>query len=57
MFATSRPLRLLLHTLLIGAGAVFAAGLAIRHAEHQALEEDAARASQQLALYANSCTR
>jgi two-component system C4-dicarboxylate transport sensor histidine kinase DctB len=30
--------------------------LATRHAERQALVDDAARANQQLALYANSCT-
>ncbi|WP_085580364.1 MULTISPECIES: ATP-binding protein [unclassified Pseudomonas] len=54
MLPTSRTLRLSLYTLLIIAGAVLAATLAIRHAERQALEEDAARASQQLALYANS---
>ena len=54
MLATSRTLRLTLYTLLIVAGAVLAATFAIRHAERQALEEDAARASQQLALYANS---
>ncbi|WP_395598183.1 ATP-binding protein [Pseudomonas sp. A1437] len=51
---TSRTLRLSLYTLLIIAGAALAATLAIRHAESQALEEDAARANQQLALYANS---
>lgn len=54
MLPTSRTLRLSLYTLLIIAGAVLAATLAIRHAERQALEEDAARASQQLALYATS---
>ena len=54
MLPTSRTLRLSLYTLLIVAGAVLAATFAIRHAERQALEEDAARASQQLALYANS---
>ncbi|WP_202368883.1 ATP-binding protein [Pseudomonas sp. MWU318] len=54
MLPTSRTLRLSLYTLLIIAGAVIAATLAIRHAERQALEEDATRASQQLALYANS---
>ena len=47
---TSRTLRLSLYTLLIIAGAALAATLAIRHAERQALEEDAARANQQLAL-------
>ncbi|WP_409318344.1 ATP-binding protein [Pseudomonas sp. KCJK9016] len=54
MPATSRLVRLTLYTLLILAGAALAATLAIRHAERQALEEDAARANQQLALYANS---
>src|SRR5471032_2478066 len=54
MLPTSRTLRLSLYTLLILAGAALAAGLAMRHAERQALEEDAARANQQLALYANS---
>ncbi|SNY00292.1 two-component system, NtrC family, C4-dicarboxylate transport sensor histidine kinase DctB [Pseudomonas sp. LAMO17WK12:I6] len=54
MLPTSRTLRLSLYTLLIIAGAVLTATLAIRHAERQAMEEDATRASQQLALYANS---
>ena len=54
MFESSRPLRLTLYTLLIIAGAVLAATLAMRHAERQALVEDAARANQQLALYATS---
>jgi len=54
MLPTSRTLRLSLYTLLIIAGAVLAATLAIRHAERQAMEEDATSASQQLALYANS---
>ncbi|TWC20434.1 MULTISPECIES: ATP-binding protein [unclassified Pseudomonas] len=54
MLAMPRPLRLSLAIVLILAGAVGAAALAIHHAEHQALEEDASRANQQLALYANS---
>lgn len=54
MLAISRPLRLTLYTLLILAGAALAAGLAMRHAERQAQVDDAARANQQLALYANS---
>ncbi|UZE22675.1 sensor histidine kinase [Pseudomonas sp. B21-056] len=54
MLLTSRTLRLSLYTLLILAGALVAATLAVRHAERQALEEDASRANQQLALYANS---
>jgi two-component system C4-dicarboxylate transport sensor histidine kinase DctB len=51
---TTRTLRLSLYTLLILTGAAIAATLAVRHAERAALEEDASRASQQLALYANS---
>ncbi|KJH84531.1 cytochrome C biogenesis protein CcmE [Pseudomonas fluorescens] len=54
MPAMSRPLRLSLAIVLILAGAAVAATLAVRHAERTALEEDASRASQQLALYANS---
>ncbi|MCF4998744.1 sensor histidine kinase [Pseudomonas syringae] len=54
MLPTLRTLRLSLYTLLIIAGTALAAHLAIRHAERQSLEEDAARANQQLALYANS---
>lgn len=54
MLPTTRTLRLSLYTLLILAGAAVAATLAVRHAEREALEEDASRASQQLALYANS---
>ncbi|PAU59443.1 ATP-binding protein [Pseudomonas sp. PICF141] len=54
MIPTARTLRLSLYCLLILIGAALAATLAIRHAERQALEEDAARASQQLALYANA---
>jgi two-component system C4-dicarboxylate transport sensor histidine kinase DctB len=54
MFVTPRSLRLTFYTLLILAGAVLAAGLAIRHAERQALVDDAALANEQLALYANS---
>ena len=50
----ARAARLTLYTLLILAGAALAAGLAVRHTERQALVEDAARANQQLALYANS---
>jgi len=49
-----RPLRLLLVIASILAGAALASTLAVRHAEREALEEDASRASQQLALYANS---
>ncbi len=54
MIAIPRPLRLTFYSLLIIAGAVLAAALATRHAERQALVDDAARANQQLALYANS---
>ncbi|MGX4727367.1 sensor histidine kinase [Pseudomonas corrugata] len=54
MLAMPRPLRLSVAIVLILAGAVGAATLAVRHAERQALEEDASRANQQLALYANS---
>ncbi|MGY4659777.1 two-component system C4-dicarboxylate transport sensor histidine kinase DctB [Pseudomonas chlororaphis] len=54
MVQISRPLRLTFYTLVILAGAVISATFAMRHAERQALEDDAARASEQLALYANS---
>nr|WP_314528813.1 ATP-binding protein [uncultured Pseudomonas sp.] len=54
MFESSRPLRLTLYAFVIVAGAVIAATLAMRHAERQALVEDAARANQQLGLYATS---
>ncbi|WP_095145224.1 MULTISPECIES: ATP-binding protein [unclassified Pseudomonas] len=49
-----RPLRLTLYILLIVAGTVLMASAAMRHAERQAQEDDAERANQQLALYANS---
>ncbi|SDU84323.1 sensor histidine kinase [Pseudomonas mucidolens] len=54
MIAIPRPLRLTFYALLIIAGAVVAAALATREAERQSLVNDAGRASQQLALYANS---
>jgi two-component system C4-dicarboxylate transport sensor histidine kinase DctB len=54
MLPTPRTLRLLFAIALILVGAALAATLAVRHAEREALEEDASRASQQLALYANS---
>lgn len=54
MLPTTRTLRLSLYTLLILTGAVVAATFAVRHAERAALEEDASRANQQLALYATS---
>ncbi|QXI29872.1 sensor histidine kinase [Pseudomonas vanderleydeniana] len=49
-----RSLRLLLHTLLILAGTVLAAGWAMHRATQQALLDDAVRGRDQLALYANS---
>ena len=54
MLPTARSLRITLYALLILAGTALTATLAIRHAERQALVEDAARASQQLGLYATS---
>ncbi|MBT9574310.1 MAG: sensor histidine kinase [Pseudomonas umsongensis] len=54
MLPTSRSLRLALYTVLIIAGAAIAATLAMRHTVRQSLVEDAARANQQLALYATS---
>ncbi|MDB6145627.1 MAG: dctB 2 [Pseudomonas sp.] len=54
MSATPRRLRLVSYVLLIIAGAVLAAGLAIRQTERHALVDDAARASGQLALYGNT---
>ena len=54
MISISRTLRLTLYTFAILAGAVIAATLAMRHAERQALVEDAARANLQLGLYATS---
>lgn len=54
MIAIPRPIRLTLYSLLIVAGAALAATLAMRHAERQALVDDAARANEQLTLYANS---
>jgi hypothetical protein len=54
MFELSRPLRLALYTLVIIAGAAIAATLAMRHTVRQSMVEDAARANQQLALYATS---
>ncbi|MDB5984293.1 MAG: dctB 2 [Pseudomonas sp.] len=49
-----RSLRLFSYVLLILAGAVLAAVLAIRQTERHALADDAARASGQLALYGNT---
>ena len=54
MAQISRPLRLTFYSLVILAGAVISAGLAMHHAERQALVGDAARANEQLGLYANS---
>lgn len=51
---TSRTFRLSLYVLLILAGAVLAAGLAMRQTERHALADDAARARGQLALYGNT---
>ena len=54
MISISRSARLVSYVVLIIAGTALAATLAMRHAERQALEDDAERANQQLALYANS---
>ena len=54
MLPISRNVRLSLYILLIIAGAAIAATLAMRHAVRQSMVEDAARANQQLALYATS---
>lgn len=54
MSVTPRLLRLLLYVLLILAGAVLAAVLAMRQTERHALADDAARASGQLVLYGNT---
>jgi two-component system, NtrC family, C4-dicarboxylate transport sensor histidine kinase DctB len=54
MSVIPRFLRLVAYVLLILAGAVLAAVLAIRQTESHALVDDAARASGQLALYGNT---
>lgn len=54
MPVTSRPLRVLLYSLLIVAGAAVAGGWAMRQAGQHALEESARRGPEQLSLYANS---
>lgn len=54
MSLSFRTLRLGLMVLAISAGTLLAAAWARQHAEHQAMVEDAERASQQLGLYANS---
>lgn len=51
---TARTFRLSLYVLLILAGAVLAAGMAMRQTERHALADDAARAHGQLALYGNT---
>ncbi|MGS0735415.1 ATP-binding protein [Pseudomonas sp. GG8] len=54
MSFTSRTFRLPLYVLLILAGAVLAAGLAMQQTERHALADDAGRARGQLALYGNT---
>jgi two-component system C4-dicarboxylate transport sensor histidine kinase DctB len=54
MLPKLRPLRLPLLVLLIVGGALLAGIWAMRHAERAAMVEDAARAQEQLGLYANS---
>lgn len=54
MLPTPRTLRLVFFTLLILAGALIAGGWAMRQAERHSLEDEAARSTEQLALYANS---
>ena len=54
MPVTSRPLRVLLYSLIIMAGAAVAGGWAMHQAEQHALEESARRGPEQLSLYANS---
>ncbi len=54
MQPTPRSLRLTLFSLLILAGALLAGGWAMRQAERHSLENEAARSTEQLALYANS---
>jgi two-component system C4-dicarboxylate transport sensor histidine kinase DctB len=54
MHLPTRALRLTLIVLLILAGTLAVAGWAMRQAAHRALIEDAARANEQLGLYANS---
>ncbi|MFK3797704.1 ATP-binding protein [Pseudomonas sp. NPDC088444] len=49
-----RSARLIVYALLIIAGAVIVATLAMHQAQRHALEDDAARAQQQLSLYANT---
>lgn len=54
MLALPRPLRLACYSLLIIAGAAISAGLAMRQAQHHALEDEATRAATQLPLYSNA---
>ncbi|MDF0731107.1 ATP-binding protein [Pseudomonas entomophila] len=54
MSVTFRALRLGLIVLLILAGTALSAGWAMHHAKRQAMQTDARRASEQLALYANA---
>lgn len=54
MQPTPRSLRLTLFSLLILAGALLAGGWAMRQAERHSLENESARSTEQLALYANS---
>ncbi|WP_297831617.1 ATP-binding protein [Pseudomonas sp.] len=54
MLPTSRRARLFISVLLILAGAVLAAGWAVRQAERHAMADDAARAGGQLVLYGNT---
>lgn len=54
MPSTSRTLRITFYALLILAGAALSAGLAMRQAQRHGESEDAARAVDQLSLYANT---
>lgn len=54
MPSTSRRLRITLYIVLILAGAAVSAGLAMRQAQRHAQSDDAARAVDQLSLYANT---
>lgn len=54
MPSISRSLRITLYVLLILAGAAVSAGLAMRQAQRHGVEQDAARAQDQLSLYANT---
>lgn len=54
MPSSSRSLRITLYVLLILAGAAVSAGLAMRQAQRHGVEQDAARAQDQLSLYANT---